>query len=162
AYVFKVPLKGRILDPVGKGVTEIPVQVTGTDLDGGKYDVTTTTDKDGNFDQRVRPGNYTVKAKDPDDAVAPGSYTVSTVQGSKTAVDACAVSVDREAVTVNFLSECEQTVNFQTSMIAKGCLIRLDAKGKKFKAKGPVRVNGIDFAAEKEKDDPIEFDTQAK
>src|SRR3712207_5897383 len=32
-------------------------------------------------------------------------------------------------------------------MIALGCLIRLDPQGKTYKAKGPVRINGLDWEA---------------
>ena len=59
AYVFKVPLKGTIKDPAGKGVAHVPVRVTGTDIDGKKVDVTTSSDVKGAYQQLLAPGTYT-------------------------------------------------------------------------------------------------------
>ncbi len=160
AYVFKVPLKGTIKDPAGKGVAHVPIRVTGTDVDGKKVDVTTSSDVKGAYQQLLAPGTYTATPHDPPGTETPGSYVPGACGGTKKP-GACAFTIDKTPVTADFLSECERTLSFQTSMVAKGCLIRLDAKGKKYKAKGPVRINGIDFDAEQD-DNPMTFDTEKK
>lgn len=160
AYVYKVPLRGTVKSLAGNGIKEVPVRVTGTDVEGRAVDVSTSTDEKGAYSQLLSPGAYTARPSDPPGAKTPGSYDVGTCDGTKRP-GACTFTIDKTPVTADFLSECERQLSFQTSMVAVGCLIRTDAKGKQFKAKGPVRINGIDFEAEQDRA-PLVFDTDRK
>ncbi|MDW5593112.1 Calx-beta domain-containing protein, partial [Conexibacter stalactiti] len=160
AYVFKLPVRGTIRDPGGRTVAGVPVRLTGTDETGKAVDVTVSSDARGGYARLLLPGVYTVTPRAPEGAHGPISFVPGACEGTRKPA-ACTVTLDREPRTADFVSECEQTVSFQTSMVAKGCLIRLDARGKRYRAKGPVRINGVDFEAVRDRT-PITFDTERK
>jgi hypothetical protein len=160
AYVFKVPVKGQVVDVDGKAAAGVKMHITGTDDKGHRVDTTTLTNPTGAYSQLLSPGTYLVVAGYVPGAKHPATYIVTACEGKKQA-GGCFVTIDRTPVIANFKTECETTVDFKTDMIAQGCFIRLDPKGKRLKAKGSFRLNGLDFEADHESH-PVVFDREKK
>lgn len=161
-YTYKVPVRGEIVDPVGKPVVGAALDIVGTDDEGRAVSAIARTSDSGGYSRLLAPGVYTVTPRDQEGLKTSSTYKVTTCEGAtQLNPQACKVRVVNKALTASFTRECEQQVSFNTSMVAVGCLLRTDKAGKVFKAKGPVRINGVDFEAAASTS-AITFDTTKK
>ncbi len=134
----------------------VPVSVTGTNsASGNAINKTTTTDANGKYKFTLGPGTYKVSPAQSMTPTAIGSGDCVASGGTCTVT----MSVDK---TANFTVACQPTLDFHTSMVATGCFEPKDIAKGLWKAKGPFRLDGIDFESADDTTSPVIFDDQNK
>ncbi len=89
-----------------------------------------------------------------------GRATTSGAEINRALLEAPSNSTVYRAIATEQAGDCKDTLDFHTSMIAKGCFE--DQGGDKWKAKGPFRINGVDFKSASDEAAPVIFDSDKK
>lgn len=135
--------------------TRDPVQHMAVTIAGNGTSATVQTDAGGQYSVNLGPGTYTVTA---DPAYRPTAVASADCQASG---GTCTVNLNQDRV-ANFTVQCQPTLDFHTSMIAKGCFVPVDVAAGTWRAKGQFRMDGIDFQAQDDVSDPVTFNDKQK
>ena len=146
----------KLTSDTSRAVPGAAVTVTGTNsASGAAVNKTAITDASGKYKFNLGPGTYKVSPAAQMTPTAVGSSDCAASGGS------CTVNMSQDR-TANFTVACVATLDFQTSMVATGCFEPTDLSKGLWKAKGPLRIDGIDFKSPDDTAAPIIFDDQHK
>ena len=146
----------KLTSDTSRVVPGATVTVTGTNsVSGAAVNKTAITDANGKYKFNLGPGTY---------KVSPAADTTPTAVGSSDCAASggtCTVNMSQDR-TANFTVACQATLDFHTSMMATGCFEPKDLAKGLWKAKGPFRMDGIDFKSPDDNAAPVIFDDQNK
>ena len=156
-YTTGFKLSGQVTyaDANHDPVKNLTVTISGTTTDGSNVSSTATTDSNGNYSTFLDQGTYRVS---PDAKYQPTATSSSDCQASG---GTCTVNLNQDR-TANFTVKCQPKLDFQTSMVAVGCFIPVDAAAGTWKAQGAFLMDGVDFQSTDDSSDPVMFDDQKK